>query len=249
MLSQLLSSFQAIYHPTMDTEEPRDAGRMVTDESPVASTSTSSADATAPAERPVEQSTSLDAQASTSNTTLEETESSPAAKSEGAVTVPAAESSAATTSAPAKTDPEIRVWKPVTPGTMPKPRKYPYCNVGRGCAYTLMNLHLHAYLAATLAAELPESYYTPTPGQLRAAYAGQSNQLKKMGVDVNFSSKAQRDKEERERQQQRASRWPKVSGARTLIIKSSVVLQALALIYYMLFLRLSFAYASMTDIR
>lgn len=61
-------------------------------------------------------------------------------------------------------------------------------------------------------AELPESYYTPTPGQLRSAYAGQTNQLKKMGVDVNFSSRSQREKEERERQEQRARRWPKVSG-------------------------------------
>lgn len=86
---------------------------------------------------------------------------------------------------------------------------------------------LACVFVATLAAELPESYYTPTPGQLRAAYAGQSNQLKKMGVDVNFSSKAQRDKEERERQQQRASRWPKVSEFTTLIIKSSVVLQVI----------------------
>lgn len=74
----------------------------------------------------------------------------------------------------------------------------------------LSALDAEARLFTVLVAELPESYYTPTPGQLRAAYAGQSNQLKKMGVDVNFSSRAQREKEERERQQQRASRWPKV---------------------------------------
>ncbi|KAK9893734.1 hypothetical protein P389DRAFT_212871 [Cystobasidium minutum MCA 4210] len=162
----------------MSSEELRDAGRMSMDESPVASTSTSSADATAPAVQPAEETTTSGTQASSSSTVTNSADTVPDAGIGSASTTPAAESSSST-AAPAKTEPEIRVWKPVAPGTMPKPP------------------------------ELPESYYTPTPGQLRAAYAGQSNQLKKMGVDVNFSSRAQREKEERERQQQRASRWPK----------------------------------------
>lgn len=64
-------------------------------------------------------------------------------------------------------------------------------------------------------AELPDSYYNPTAGELRAAHSGQTNRLKSLGVDTNFSTKVQRDKEAREKETKRINRYPKVSNLLT----------------------------------
>lgn len=61
-------------------------------------------------------------------------------------------------------------------------------------------------------AELPDSYYNPTAGQLRAAHAGQTNKLKSLGVDTNFTTKKQRDQEAKDREQARIRRHPKVGS-------------------------------------
>ena len=57
---------------------------------------------------------------------------------------------------------------------------------------------------------MPESYYNPTAGQLRMAQAGQTNKLKSLGVDANFTTKKQRDQEAKEREEARIKRHPKV---------------------------------------
>jgi hypothetical protein len=72
--------------------------------------------------------------------------------------------------------------------------------------------------ARRVVAELPESYYNPTAGQLRMAQAGQTNKLKSLGVDANFTTKKQRDQEAKEREEARIKRHPKV---RLMLTKSS----------------------------
>jgi hypothetical protein len=109
----------------MDAEEGRDVPRMCVDESPVASTSTSSADAVAPEAtadgqaarqddiRSTESTGAIgvDPTASTSNTLTSES------------TPQAGTSASGAAAAPVKSEPETRVWKPVPPGTMPRPRR------------------------------------------------------------------------------------------------------------------------------
>lgn len=107
----------------MDSEDMRDAPRMTVDESPVASTSTSSADATAPDSISEQATTKQD---SKDENTLSEATADPSAASSSIASTSQATSqpgSSASSAIPAaKSEPEIRVWKPVAPGTMPKPR-------------------------------------------------------------------------------------------------------------------------------
>lgn len=57
--------------------------------------------------------------------------------------------------------------------------------------------------------DLPDSFYNPTAGQLRAAQAGQSSRLKSMGVGTDFSTRKQREDEQREKELARIRRYPK----------------------------------------
>lgn len=109
----------------MENEENPDAPRMTVDESPVASTSTSSADAVAPDSKLVDEARERQ-DASTSPQSMSSTGDSTARTSEPVkdAVKPAPESTTSMPApAPAKSEPEIRVWKPVAPGTMPKPRE------------------------------------------------------------------------------------------------------------------------------
>ena len=67
--------------------------------------------------------------------------------------------------------------------------------------------------SARMSADLPDSFYNPTAGQLRAAQAGQSSRLKSMGVGTDFSTRKQREDEQREKELARIRRYPKVCDA------------------------------------
>lgn len=105
----------------MDSENDLDAVRMSVDEGAVASTSTSSADATAPDGNSDQVAANQDSNTSSQSIpgADEPVSSSSTAPFSGITPEDAASE---TPAAPAKSEPEIRVWKPLAPGTMPKPR-------------------------------------------------------------------------------------------------------------------------------
>lgn len=110
----------------MDTNESIDAPRMSVDEGPVASSSTSSADAVAPDATEDEQATSGQDNSKSPENTGEAGSEPTASNSTIANSEPAPQagtSAAGATAATAKSEPETRIWRPVPPGTMPKPRR------------------------------------------------------------------------------------------------------------------------------